>query len=280
LIEDIVQSTVTGFAILPLVLRLYNKPKPNSLNNQEFGAWLSGFIDAEGNFQVFFDRVYLRVAFRINLHHDDVEVLYKIKEYLGAGSVEKHTNSSVFVIRNVKVLLDTLVPILATNPLHTVKYFDYLDFKRVLLLLNSANSTVFTGVNRELVLEIIKGMNRGRVKFNMESQPIKPINKFWFLGFIEGEGTFGMKNLVPYFQIGQHDKSSHVMTKIGTYLSTMPNLFGFTLNSPSLKANVSTHKSTNVIVYSYHNIDSLHDILAYFLLDLPFQTRKYIDFLY
>jgi len=35
--------------------------------------------DAEGNFQVFFDRKILRVAFRITLHKDDEEVLHKIK---------------------------------------------------------------------------------------------------------------------------------------------------------------------------------------------------------
>ena len=44
----------------------------------QFSNWLAGFIDGEGNFQVFIDRDYLRVAFRIVLHVDDVETLNKI----------------------------------------------------------------------------------------------------------------------------------------------------------------------------------------------------------
>jgi hypothetical protein len=52
------------------------------------------------------------------------------------------------------------------------------------------------------------------------------------------------------------------------------------LNSPILKHSRVKDKITDIIVYSYQNIDSLHDYLAYFLLDLPFQTIKKVDFLY
>lgn len=70
------------------------------------------------------------------------------------------------------------------------------------------------------------------------------------------------------------------MKEISLFLSQLPNIFAFTLNSPKLKANMVIHKNTDVIVYSYNNIDSLHDTLAYFLLDMSFQTRKNTDFLY
>jgi hypothetical protein len=35
------------------------------------------------------------------------------------------------------------------------------------------------------------------------------INIYWLLGFVEGDGTFGIKNLVPYFyfQVAQHNKN-------------------------------------------------------------------------
>jgi hypothetical protein len=70
------------------------------------------------------------------------------------------------------------------------------------------------------------------------------------------------------------------MVDIYLFFKTIPNLFGFTLNSPVLSSSKVIHKNTNVIVYSYQNIDSLHDSFVYFMLDLPFQTRKSIDFLY
>jgi len=283
--DDLVQK-VTNLGLLPFVLKLYKKTsvfqEDHKMSHQEFGAWLSGFTDAEGNFQVFFDRNYLRVAYRITLHIDDVNVLYKIQEFLGAGFVEKHTNSCVFVLRNVNTLLIKLVPIFENYPLRTIKQLDYLDFKNIIILLTNAKSSAVKGQEKEIALAIIKGMNSGRDKQSwLPVNPTDlPINKYWLLGFIEGEGTFGIKNLVPYFQIGQHKRDIEIMDKISIYLKNKHNLFGFTLNSPTLNATIVTHKKTDVVVYSYQNIDSLFDSLAYFLLDLPFQTRKNIDFLY
>lgn len=65
------------------------KQVDNHLNeNTSFDQWLSGFIDAEGNFQVVVERdKYARLMFRINLHIDDVNVLYVIKNHLGVGHV-------------------------------------------------------------------------------------------------------------------------------------------------------------------------------------------------
>jgi hypothetical protein len=57
---------------------------------------------AEGNLQVFLDRHYLRVVLRINLHIDDIAVLYRIKEFLGVGTVRISQNSCVYSIGNVK----------------------------------------------------------------------------------------------------------------------------------------------------------------------------------
>jgi len=127
------------------------------LNKLDFFAWLSGFIDAEGNFKVFIYRKFLRVSFRINLHYDDVAILNTIKEYLfpslstgitgiwaapqGIGNVEKHANSCVFVVRDVNALLNVLIPILDKYPLRTIKYLDFLDFKKMLLFLSAAKTT-------------------------------------------------------------------------------------------------------------------------------------------
>lgn len=194
---------------MPIVLQLFNKTKPLEFTKEEFGAWLSGFIDAEGNFQVFFDRKYLRVAFRINLHKDDEGVLHKIKQFFEEGNIEIHSNSCVYVMRNVDVIINKLIPILEINPLRTIKYLDYLDFKKILILLSRNTSTKTKSLSeqdRDYAKLIIQGMNSGRISPDLQLIDVAkhnlPINKFWILGFIEGEGTFGLKNLVPYFQIG------------------------------------------------------------------------------
>lgn len=60
------------------------------------------------------------------------------------------------MVRDVNTLLNVLVPILDKNPLRTVKYLDYLDFKRILLLLNIASSTAVTGQDKVLATDVIK----------------------------------------------------------------------------------------------------------------------------
>ena len=63
------------------VYSLYKIDKPLPLDENHFSQLLSGFIDAEGNFQVLIDRKYLRAMFRITLHIDDAEILFKIKNF-------------------------------------------------------------------------------------------------------------------------------------------------------------------------------------------------------
>lgn len=57
----------------------YKIDKPLPLNEIQFAQWLSGFIDAEGKFQVLYRGKYFRAMIRLTLHIDDIEILYKIK---------------------------------------------------------------------------------------------------------------------------------------------------------------------------------------------------------
>jgi len=65
----------------------YKIDKPLPLNEIQFSYWLSGFIDAEGNFQVLYNGRHLRVMFKLTLHIDNVEILYKIKKTLDVGHI-------------------------------------------------------------------------------------------------------------------------------------------------------------------------------------------------
>ena len=100
------------------------------------------------------------------------------------------------------------------------------------------------------------------------------------LGFIEAEATFGFKGLVPYFQIGQHTRSLMVLNAIAAFLQSLPKGFRFTLNSLPPVVSSSLHKTTSVSVITINSIDALYDYFMFFLLDMPFQTRKSVDFLY
>ena len=155
-------------------------------------------IDAEGNFQVVVDRGYVRVMFRINLHIDDAEVLHAIQKRIKVGTVTIGKSSATYTIRKALDLENALIPLLERQNLKTTKYLDYLDFRAVLIELLQAKSSAFTREKIKWVQNCIKNINLGRTEVDISLIPDSSINKFWLLGFIEGEGTFGYKNLVPY----------------------------------------------------------------------------------
>lgn len=106
------------------------------------------------------------------------------------------------------------------------------------------------------------------------------VTMYWFLGFIEVEGTFGIKNNIPNLQIDQHVKNKLVMNKINMSISTFP-MSNFTsilskvinnINKPYF--NIVLNKKTNVLSYTIFNIDILYHFIVPFLNNLKFQSRK------
>nr|QVG61567.1 hypothetical protein [Rhizoctonia sp.] len=174
--------------ITTLLYGVFNCKVPSDLNRNQFSSWLTGFIDAEGNFQVFLDRHYLRVVFRINLHKDDIDVLYRVKEFLGVGTVRINKDSCVYSIGNVKDLLTVLFPLLDKNLLYTTKWLDYQDFKSVVKYLSTASTTRLSEDQLVWAKTIMQGMNSNRTHYDYSLIPsLKLVDRFWWLGFIEGE---------------------------------------------------------------------------------------------
>jgi len=268
-------------ALQPFIFNLFKQNPPLEMSRDQFSRWFSGFVDGEGNFQVFLDRNYLRVIFRIRLHIDDIAILYKIQQFLGVGKVQINNNSCVFVIYKLKDLTTVLFPLLDQYNLFTTKWLDYLDFKLVVNSLLAAKTTRLTEEQAVWIHPLIKGMNLGRTEFNYSLIPaIITIDSFWLLGFIEAEGTFGLKNFSPFFQIGQNNRSYMVMDAIITFLQSLPKRFLFSVNTLSPHVSKSLNTATNVSVLSISSIDALYDYLMFFLLDMPLQTRKAVDFYY
>ena len=82
--------------------------------------------------------------FRIRLHKDEINVLTKIQEFLGvcaSARVIIEGNSSVFIISNVKDLINIFFPLLDKYNLYTSKWLDYIDFKKVVYFLSKSETT-------------------------------------------------------------------------------------------------------------------------------------------
>lgn len=262
--------------ILPIIMGCIHKDKKflGDLNKFDFSQWLRGFIDAEGNFQVFLDKGNrLRVMFRINLHIDDVDILYKIQKFLGRGTVKLSKTSCVYSLTDLSILINVLFPLLDQYKLLTTKWLDYLDFKSArVFLLN--NQPTLTDSQLSWAKDLIKGMNSTRKSYNDRVIPSMIITPYWLLGFVEGEGTFGIKNMVPYFQVRQHNRNVLLMSRINQYLNNLPNRSNFTSRTVNVNVNQTVNKRTSVCTLSVNNVDTLFDNLLYFFIDMPFQTRK------
>ena len=130
-------------------------------------SWISGFISAEGNFDVRIPqsnsktgyRVQLR--FRITQHTRDLKLMEKIVQYLGAGQIYKYTKSAVHLnIVDFSIITNKIIPLIEENPLVGVRSQDYLDWCKIHKLMLDRSHLTVEGIN--LIREIKLGMNRGR----------------------------------------------------------------------------------------------------------------------
>jgi hypothetical protein len=106
-------------------------------------------------------------------------------------------NSSISEINQLEDINLIVLPILENNLLHTTKYLDYLYYQAAS---NSSLPTARLKGNELCKAENFKSLlNLGRPVYNMSVIPELSITSVWWLGFVEGEGTFGFKSMYPYF---------------------------------------------------------------------------------
>lgn len=263
--------------------------KSNNLTDEEFLFWFSGFTDAEGNFLITIDRKYAKTRFKINLHIDDIEVLYIIKSKLGFGRVIKEINTGAFIVEDA-LNIDKLCQIFNKYPLHTSKKLDFLSFCEAVTI--KSKSKVLSEVDLDQIISIKNNMNSKRTNFtNVISKSQIIINPNWLIGFLEGEGTFGIKTGSSlYFQVAQKNTSQECLNAITFFLVNLPNSAkGKILSDVSYENKISAapgtlnvtnfiNQKTNVVSLVISSVDSLYYYLLPYLNDSKFYSRKYIDF--
>jgi len=241
----------------------------------EFLQWFVGFTDAEGNFLITLDRDYVRFRFKISLHKDDIEVLNIIKSKLGIGSVKKENEQYCsFIVNDIDSIKYIICPIFIKFPLQTNKRLDFNDFYDVIK--NKEKGKNNNDINK--ILSIKNNMNSKRLTFlNLDANSFS-INPCWLLGFIEGDGTFGIKNGSPYLQIAQKNSSQLTLNAIKSFIETLPNFQEQTIKLLPVKVTSATNKKTNVISLVVNSIDSLYYFILPLLDSNNLYTRKAIDF--
>ena len=160
-LSDILKSEFAGYTPV-------ERPVINYDNVILDPDWISGFVSAEGNFDVRIPstnsksgyRVQLR--FRISQHNIDFILMQKIVEYFGSGKIYKYGGKSAVSLSIVdfRDITNIIVPFFNKNPLIGIKLYDYLDWCKIhSLMLNGSHLTV-EGINS--IRKIKSGMNTGR----------------------------------------------------------------------------------------------------------------------
>jgi hypothetical protein len=130
--------------------------------------WISGFISAEGNFDVRIPstnsklgyRVQLR--FRISQHSREIRLMEKIVEHFGSGKIYKYGGKSAISLTIVDFthITNIIIPFLNKYPIIGVKLYDYIDWSKIHSLMFNGSHLTIEGINS--IRKIKSSMNTGR----------------------------------------------------------------------------------------------------------------------
>lgn len=155
-----------------------NRPVINTLTIPD-PNWISGFVSGDGCFMVLISKATratalaspyglptkikerVRLKFVIAQHKRDIKQMYLIINYIGAGNVYPFNKMADLVVNSWSDHKNIIKPFFDKYPVIGVKRFDYLDWCRVLKLMEEGSH--LTNEGKDLIKEIKSKMNTGRV---------------------------------------------------------------------------------------------------------------------
>ena len=221
---------------------------------KKLNPWfVTGFADAESSFSmsVFKSKTAaigwtIEPCFIITLHKKDIELLKKIKNFFGVGSVSTAAGSKFARYRvRSRQDLKTIILHFERYPLQTTKVINFASFCKILELMNNKLHTNVEGfltllslINKlnnplsEVLLEKLAPLggipNVALELYSVESLNLKDkLNPWWISGFATGEGSFTyftrkrvnaagntVKDYTLAFEISQKSDSLYVLNLI------------------------------------------------------------------
>lgn len=205
--------------------------------------YLVGLIEGDGWFSVSKKGKYVMFEFGIELSIRDVQLIYKIKDLLGVGTIffrnkqvkkelnetnivvdsnldskiKNKRNNIIFRIRNKSHLKEIIIPIFDKYPFLTSKQYDYIRFKNALL-----SNIIYS---QDLLPYIRSDIPINSVKSILNTSYFIP----WLIGFIEAESSFNIykpiksSSYIASFEITQTD-GKIIILAIKNLLKLVPNI--------------------------------------------------------
>jgi hypothetical protein len=148
--------------------------------------YVSGFVDGEGCFNVsirphptvrYGSRCVIGHVFQIYQHHDDLELLEKLRDFFGCGHItSKGPRSSVmtYAVSGREDLRTRVIPFFERHPLNSRKHQDFLKFREIVLAMHQKEHLTQAGFRR--IIEMAFSMNkRGKQRrYRIEEILVEP----------------------------------------------------------------------------------------------------------
>lgn len=202
--------------------------------------WVTGFVDAEGCFNIYVGKRknrklewYTQACFQVALHIKDRELLLQIKGFFGnVGTIleSKDRNMVYYKVRNLDDIIQIIVPHFDKYPLISQKQSDFLLFKNIVELMYKDEHLTKYGMIK--IVGLKASLNRGlsdKLKAcfpevikveRSRSDLIIDIDYNWIAGFFTGEGCFFINisksktHKLGYTLMLQINVSQHIKDKL------------------------------------------------------------------
>lgn len=258
--------------------------------DEQFIEWFVGLCEAESNFLIRKRKnqdevVGFEFVFRIALHIDDSKVLEFIKKTLNCGRLSIDRDTCVFTISKISDIETILFPIFESFSLNSVKYLDYLAFKKAFLLYTNRIKNVKNLKLINNILNIIENMNSKRQNYDLPKDHVIKITANYLIGYLEGDGTFYLNKSDMTVHIGLVSLAANrlLLEKIREFLLNLLDEHSYILGSSTKLINIidKEAKGNNkaVSILDITQIDFICNILIPFFDNVEFRTKKFLDYL-
>jgi hypothetical protein len=145
--NSIISTNKKEFKNETLLIQISQSGKKNKTFylDSKFLEWLSGFTDAEGNFNISLRNLSnnkynsVILTFQICLYIDDIKLLKFIKQTLNCGHISISGSRCNYFVNDQKSLIHIILPIFNFVKLNSSKYYQYLIFEKAINLIKFKN---------------------------------------------------------------------------------------------------------------------------------------------
>lgn len=247
--------------------------------DMSFLEWFTGFVDAEGNFNISLrnynikDNKYnsLILTFQIGLHIDDLNVLNLIKDKLGCGKISISKDRCNFFVNDQISLINIICPLFNLVKLKSSKYYQFLIFEKAIKLVKTKSHLTNSGKN-EIILYYHQ--IKSPLIYLEEKAPLiyleekSLINKYWLGGFVDGDASFSARLNRPVFKFENDIKEMALFKDIIAYFN-----YG--------KINIAKvrNKDSQMIILEFNNIQFLKNVIVPLFSETRLlKSKKSLDF--